>query len=169
MRNKRAEEDPEFAKMILQIGDGHYGQTTDTPKAHVTLPQKFLARPEDNVQDLIKWTYGDLRHHTENVTQSNLDFFANRCIVAPTNEAANEINEEILATYFDDCEEFLSCDSIQGGDASEDHYPVEFFELHRNRRTAATQTSPLQGSRAHGHQELRTVPRRLQWHARHGA
>ena len=25
------------------------------------------------------------------------------------------------------CEEFLSCDSTQGGDASEEHYPVEFL------------------------------------------
>ena len=65
------------------------------------------------MKQLIEWTYGDLRRNTHNVTQSNLEFFANRCIVAPTNEAANEINEEILNTYFDGCGEFLSCDSIQ--------------------------------------------------------
>ena len=66
------------------------------------------------------------------VTHSNLKFFADSCIVAPPNEAANEINEHVLAMLegcdkFEDCEEFLSCDSIQGGGANKEHYPVEFL------------------------------------------
>ena len=59
-----------------------------------------------------------------------LDFFANRCIVAPTNEAANDINENMLAMLSNKCEEFFSCDSIHGGDANGEHYPVEFLLGH---------------------------------------
>ena len=52
-----------------------------------------------------------------------------RSIVAPTNEAANEIDDFILDTAFEEAKiiELVSCDSIQGGDASEEHYPVEFL------------------------------------------
>ena len=93
------------------------------------LPEKCLANPIGEVAQLIEWTYGDLIENTRNVTHSNLKFFADRCIVAPTNEAANEINDKVLAMLegcaeIESCEEFLSCDSIQGGDASEEHYPV---------------------------------------------
>ena len=118
VRNKRAEEDPEFAELILNIGDGDYDQTTDEPCATVKLPEKFLASPNDEVEQLIERTYGDLIVNTRNVTHSNLKLFADRCIVAPTNDATNEINEKVLAMLEDceeveSCEEFLSCDSIQ--------------------------------------------------------
>ena len=105
MRNKRAEEDPEFAKLILQIGDGDYYQETDTPQAAVSLPDEFLARPHDKLKQLIEWTYGYVTENTQHASQSNLkSCFANRCIAAPTNEAANEINDDILDTYFEGCE-----------------------------------------------------------------
>ena len=47
--------------------------------------------------------------------------------MAPTNEAANDVNECMLKMLSNKCEEFFSCDSIHGGDASEEHYPVEFL------------------------------------------
>ena len=75
----------------------------------------------NDLVQLIQWTYGNL---TSKAESNDLEFFAHRCIVAPTNDAANEVNELILKTHFGDCEEFLSCDSIQGDDASGEHYPV---------------------------------------------
>ena len=89
VQNKRDEGDPEFAKLILQIGYGDYVQETDTPQAAVCLPENFLARPHDNLKQLIEWTYGDLKENTENANHSNLKCVANRCTVAPTDEAAN--------------------------------------------------------------------------------
>ena len=68
VQNKRAEEDPEFAEMILQIGDGHFDQkgkehattgepdATNAPQAAVTLPGKFLMNPNDKLPELIHWT-----------------------------------------------------------------------------------------------------------------
>ena len=78
------------------------------------LPTKFLAEPHHGLDELIEWTYGDLAKRTKEITKTTLDFFASRCIVAPTNEAANEVNEKILASNFESYEEFLSCGSIQG-------------------------------------------------------
>ena len=75
VRNKRAEADPEFAKLILQIGDGYYDQKTDEPCAAVSLPDKFLAQPHDDVKQLLEWTYGNLIVNTRNVTESNLHCF----------------------------------------------------------------------------------------------
>ena len=70
VRNKRAEADPEYAAMILQIGDGEFDQdrrrattsepgATDTPQAAISLPDKFLAKQQDDLAELIDWTYGD--------------------------------------------------------------------------------------------------------------
>ena len=70
VRNKRAEADPEYAAMILQIGDGEFDQdrrratttepgATDTPQAAISLPDKFLAKQHDDLAELIDWTYGD--------------------------------------------------------------------------------------------------------------
>ena len=54
VKNERAEEDLEFADMILQIGDGTYDQTTGEPCAVVVaLPEKFLAHPDDEVEQFI--------------------------------------------------------------------------------------------------------------------
>ena len=54
--------------------------------------------------------------------------FSNRCMVAPTNEAAKEVNDLMLMKLSKDTfKEFLSFDSICGGDANGEHYPEEFL------------------------------------------
>ena len=64
-RNKRAEEDPDYANMILQIGDGTFDQRTDSPQAAITIPERFLLHPNDNLTQLIEWTYPELEQKTD--------------------------------------------------------------------------------------------------------
>ena len=48
--------------------------------------------------------------------------------MAPTNGAANEVNDLMFMKLSNDkCKAFLSFDSICGGDANEEHYPLEFL------------------------------------------
>ena len=113
--------------MILQIGDGDFDQSVDAPQATVSLPAQFLTNPNDQMQDLINWTYEGLQEQSKQSDSADLQYFASRSIVAPTNDAANEVNQHILDTMFKDPKEFLSCDCIYGGEANEEHYPVEFL------------------------------------------
>ena len=59
-KNKRAEEDPEFAKLILQIGEGEYQPPTDAPLAAIDTPEQFLAKRTTEMNDFLEWAYGGL-------------------------------------------------------------------------------------------------------------
>ena len=65
-----------------------------------TSHRDWRLHPHANLTQLIEWTYPELEQTTKD---ADLDLFAHRCIVAPTNEAANDVNELILDTKVDAC------------------------------------------------------------------
>ena len=53
-----------------------------------------------------------------------LEYFADRAVITPTNEAAAALNSAILDALPGEATEFLSRVSIQAGKAGAAHYPV---------------------------------------------
>ena len=95
--------------------------------ANIHIPARLLADPGATLRDLISWTYEGTLGEVDVTNTDVLDAYANRCIVTPTNEAANHVNDMILQDIDGDLREYWSIDTLTAGDASEEHYPVEFL------------------------------------------
>ena len=133
-----------FAKWILDIGDGIIGDENDD-YATIQVPAHLLiTQYDDSISAIVKSTFPDLDQH-----HNNPEFFKSKAILASTNETVEQINHYVLSfipgnyiiTYLiDTCSikniiteivilqiigdhmEYLSSDSIDKSETSENSY-----------------------------------------------
>jgi ATP-dependent DNA helicase PIF1 len=108
----------DFARWILDIGDGKIGHIEDG-QSIVEIPADFLVHSVDNpIGDIIESIYPDI---LKNMFVPG--FFEDKAILAPTLEIVEEINNYVLSLMPGDAKEYLSSDSITrcDSDAIVDH------------------------------------------------
>ncbi|XP_021995719.1 uncharacterized protein LOC110892892 [Helianthus annuus] len=101
------EEIKAFADWLLDLGEGKIGDSDDC-EVVIDIPEDLLIKcSEDPMSDLIEFVYPSLLQ-----LYKDKNYFAERAILAPTNEVVQEINEKLLASFPGDEVEYLSSDSI---------------------------------------------------------
>ncbi|XP_021985483.1 ATP-dependent DNA helicase PIF1-like [Helianthus annuus] len=97
----------EFAKWLLDIGEGKLGGRNDG-EAVIDIPQELLITESTNpIGNLINFVYPSI---LESFNDPN--YFQERAILAPKNDVVHEINDTLLAMFPGDHKEYLSSDSI---------------------------------------------------------
>ncbi|KAL5164961.1 Protein SET DOMAIN GROUP 41 [Glycine soja] len=106
-----------FAKWILDIGDGIIGDENDG-YATIQVPAHLLiTQYDDPISAIVKSTFPDLDQH-----HNNPEFFKSKTILASTNETVEQINHYVLSFISGDHMEYLSSDSVDKSETSEDSY-----------------------------------------------
>ncbi|XP_021990985.1 uncharacterized protein LOC110887721 [Helianthus annuus] len=101
------EQTKSFAKWLLDLGEGNIGDTDDL-EVTIDIPEDLLIKNSvDPLSSLIDFVYPYLLQ-----LYKNQYYFAERAILAPTNEVIHEINEKLLALFPGEEVEYLSSDSI---------------------------------------------------------
>ena len=129
-----------FAEWLLEVGEGTHDKPNPTiippvPEDCIELPSSLCintTRPDGDIltehpvnapiDDLLDFVYPnvDTARHTDS------DYFTHRVIVAPTLEAADRVNTEMISRISGDTFEFYSADSVL--DATAAHkFPVDFL------------------------------------------
>ena len=98
-QNKRAQEDPQYAKRILAIGDGT--NYIDEKRRMVLIPNKNIERRSDRA--LADWVFPNV-NLMNNMTK-------NSALLTVDNKTALRLNEVILDKLDSPCREFLSLDT----------------------------------------------------------
>ncbi|XP_021971628.1 uncharacterized protein LOC110866788 [Helianthus annuus] len=102
-----AEEIKQFAKWLLDIGEGNVGGPNDG-EASIEIPSDFLITDtSDPISTLIDFVYPSI---LENFNNQN--YFSERAILAPKNEVVHEINDRLLSLLPGEEREYLSSDSL---------------------------------------------------------
>jgi len=97
----------EFAKWILDIGDGKVGDVNDG-EATIEIPPDIIVQNSGNpIGDIVSATYPDLLPNLENNS-----FFDDRAILAPTLEIVEKVNDYVMSLIPGEEVEYLSCDSV---------------------------------------------------------
>ncbi|XP_057455107.1 uncharacterized protein LOC130746488 isoform X2 [Lotus japonicus] len=105
-------ETTEFAKWILNIGDG-CSDCNEYGEYDVTIPEELLIlESEDPLRELINYTYPDINNN-----MNNFKYFEERAILCPTLDAVHMVNEFVLSTIPGEETEYLSSDSSCPSDA----------------------------------------------------
>ncbi|XP_035830063.1 uncharacterized protein LOC110944792 [Helianthus annuus] len=99
-----------FADWLLDLGEGKIGDSDDC-EVVIDIPEDLLIKcSEDPMSDLIDFVHPSLLQ-----LYKDKDYFAERAILAPTNEVVQEINEKLLASFPGDEVEYLSSDILKVG------------------------------------------------------
>ncbi|KAL2947267.1 hypothetical protein AAZX31_20G062100 [Glycine max] len=103
-----------FAKWILQIGDGTLGQANDG-YGTIEIPKElFILNYTDPIDAIVQSTYPNIRQHYK-----DSKFLQPRAILASTNEIVDHINDYVLSLIPSEEREYLSSDSIEKSDTIE--------------------------------------------------
>ncbi|XP_035835717.1 uncharacterized protein LOC118483988 [Helianthus annuus] len=118
------EEIKAFADWLLDLGEGKIGDSDDC-EVVIDIPEDLLIKcSEDPMSDLIDFVYPSLLQ-----LYKDKDYFAERTILAPTNEVVQEINEKLLASFPGDEVEYLSSDSICQTDQGKNEANARLYSL----------------------------------------
>ena len=92
----------DFSEWILKIGNGELGEGDGDN--NISIPSDLIIQPWENpMQDIIDKTYLGLENKYTDPSYA---------ILAPTNEAVEELNEYIVSSLNGEVHEYLSWDSI---------------------------------------------------------
>lgn len=98
----------EFAKWILNLGDGKLGEEDDDGDATVEMLQGILIqRSVDPIKDIVEATYPDFFGNFYNAK-----FFEDRAILAPTLEVVEKVNAFAMSLIPGEEKIYRSCDSV---------------------------------------------------------
>ena len=134
--NARAREDAGFAEFLLRLGDGLEPVHADVSPYAVRLPEELAAPCEWTAAHLVHDTFPDLVRRAQRCgaarpPDEDLEFFAKRAILTPTNAAADEVNAHVVKSWEDAkgaVHEYASRDSIRDGQPEDwANYPVDFL------------------------------------------
>ncbi|EFP03982.1 hypothetical protein CRE_30538 [Caenorhabditis remanei] len=103
-KNQRAEEDSEYAKLILSIGNG--ANYVNTKRQMIAIPEKYVERGEE--KDLINWVFPDV---------NDIKLTESAAILTTDNKTALRVNDEIIDRLDGDFREFLSIDTADRDNA----------------------------------------------------
>ncbi|XP_035836098.1 ATP-dependent DNA helicase pif1-like [Helianthus annuus] len=105
-----AEEIKQFAKWLLDIGEGNVGGPNDG-EASIEIPSDLLINDtSDPISTLIDFVYPSILEN-----YNNQNYFSERAILAPKNEVVHEINDRLLSLFPGEEREYLSSDSLLSG------------------------------------------------------
>ncbi|XP_028201720.1 uncharacterized protein LOC114385871 [Glycine soja] len=111
------QETASFAKWIQDVGDGIIGDENDA-YATIQIPAHLLITEyDDPINAIVKSTFPDLDQH-----HNNPQFFKSKAILASTNETVEQINHYVLSFIPGDHMEYLSSDSVDKSETSEDSH-----------------------------------------------
>ncbi|XP_025621484.1 uncharacterized protein [Arachis hypogaea] len=111
----------EFAKWLLQIGDGLLGDSTDG-KSVIRIPDNLLLDIESPcLHDLVLFVYPDILLHS-----SSMDYFKGRSILAPTLDVVTEVNNHVMSLMPDNERVYLSSDTLINEDG---HLESELYTM----------------------------------------
>jgi len=130
-----SEEQREFAKWVLNVGDGSLlaiaGEEGVDPY-WIKIPSHMRLPAEDcNLRGLIRTIYPDHRCHSGDAM-----YLMQRNILAPKNTNVDEVNNAILESIFEELHTYLSANSltpieegasVAAGVSMDSLYPVEFL------------------------------------------
>ncbi|KAH1035115.1 hypothetical protein GYH30_055197, partial [Glycine max] len=117
LKSVNEKETVRFAKWILDIGDGIIDDKNDG-YATIQIPAHLLiTQYDDPISAIVKSTFPDLDQH-----HNNPEFFKSKAILASTNETVERINDYVLSFIPGDHVEYLSSDSIDKSETSENSY-----------------------------------------------
>ncbi|GKG05739.1 ATP-dependent DNA helicase PIF1-like protein, partial [Tanacetum coccineum] len=110
---------------ILKLGDGNLGDANDG-EAKIDIPDKMLIKDSsDLVGSIIDFTYPNM---LDNLDDNN--YFTEKSILAPTNEAVDTINDKMLKVILGEQVTYYSCDSVckseKGANINEAVFSTEF-------------------------------------------
>ncbi|XP_057425596.1 uncharacterized protein LOC130718957 [Lotus japonicus] len=101
-----------FADWILQIGNGEF-ESDESGEADVDIPTDLLVEPGDNpVLDLVNFAYPDLL-----TNMKDYKFFEERCILCPTLESVQMMNDFMLNLIPGEPKEYFSSNTACRSDA----------------------------------------------------
>ncbi|XP_021991438.2 ATP-dependent DNA helicase pif1-like [Helianthus annuus] len=101
------EEINNFAKWLLDLGEGNDGCPNDG-EASIEIPPDLLIKDtSDPISSLIDFVYPSILDN-----YNNHNYFSERAILAPKNEVVHEINDRLLALFPGEEREYLSSDSL---------------------------------------------------------
>ena len=116
MRLKPDEVD--FAKYLLQLGNGTTPVHSEIGEDMVKIPQQYLV---DSTDELIDKVFPEL----ENGYMDKY-FVSHRAILTPLNDNVDKINEVIMAKFPGEGKTYLSADSVADEDMA-NTYPTDFL------------------------------------------
>jgi ATP-dependent DNA helicase PIF1 len=97
----------EFAKWILDIGDGKLGDSDDGESV-IEIPEDLRVKSSGNhIVDIIDAIYPDLMQN-----MGDYNFFQDRAILAPTLQVVEKVNDYVMCLLPSEDKQYLSCDSI---------------------------------------------------------
>ncbi|XP_022031168.1 ATP-dependent DNA helicase pif1-like [Helianthus annuus] len=101
------EEINNFAKWLLDLGEGNVGCPNDG-EATIEIPPDLLIKDtSDPISSLIDFVYPSILDN-----YNNHNYFSERVILAPKNEVVDEINDRLLELFPGEEREYLSSDSL---------------------------------------------------------
>ncbi|XP_019425033.1 PREDICTED: uncharacterized protein LOC109333904 [Lupinus angustifolius] len=104
----------EFAKWILDVGDGKLSEPNDG-YASIEIPNQFLITEyDDPIHAIVKSTYPNLENE-----YLNEEFLQCRAILASTIETVDEINDYVLSLIPGEEIEYLSSDSVDRSECND--------------------------------------------------
>jgi len=116
-KNMRTGDDKEFARWLLQLGEGRLKSQYDIDQDTIELSSEFCCE-----QSLVTQVYGN------RLTPTQAKEFPDRAILCPKNEDTFELNDDVLSRLEGDSQTYYSVDSIDATDDEERlNFPVEFL------------------------------------------
>lgn len=117
-QNMRVNEDEkEFAKWILQVGNGEAKAAPSTRQDSLDIDNieidrsLLLSKRENPLEQVLQATFPDLQSSFR-----NKDYLRVRAILTPRNETVDEINDFFLSKISGDTKQYLSADTIANGE-----------------------------------------------------
>ncbi|KAF6158076.1 hypothetical protein GIB67_014870 [Kingdonia uniflora] len=115
---------------MLELGKGklpNYDLNGEEDPTWIRIPNRFLIAPGNfPIEQIVMSTYPNIQDNYRDV-----DFLNDRCILAPTNDCAEEINSYIIRLLEGDCHDYFSCDTLSPITTSMDDedviFPTEFL------------------------------------------
>ncbi|CAI6372085.1 unnamed protein product [Macrosiphum euphorbiae] len=117
VQNMRAGNDADFASWLLQLGNGQLPAVDGVPDT-VEIPQEMVC----DVADLIDFVY------PQQMSLADVEEFARRVVVCPTNEECRGVNAEVLERFAGNPETYQAVDTavVDGADEVA-NFPTEFL------------------------------------------
>ena len=134
--NHRANQDAEFAKYLLRIGDGVEPTEPTLSSSAIKLPGEIVAPEDWTSSDLLDEMFPNFVQRTlacaePGGTTVDTDFFKSRAVLSPKNVVINEINDDALGkleAVGATITTYLSVDNIQDARPEDAmNYPQDFL------------------------------------------
>ena len=117
--NLRAHQDPNFNRILLEIGEGKLPLIGDK-QFQVALPAGF-GIPVENLLDLLEKVFPNIE-----AKYTDIEWISERAILTPHNQSVNEINNSLLDRMPGEKTTFHSIDTTESDDEAV-LYPTEFL------------------------------------------